>query len=159
MMKDNDDDFQKQLAIGTAGEDIVYPWLKRNNSFVMDLRNQKHPERKGPRLIGTEGSAILPDFAVWNKRRTKGNFAVDVKVKSNTFVVNGKRYFSVDDYKFDDYKKCVQVMQLDFLQLIFMCDDRLYVYKDSDNKGKHYFGNQWGEYGYLFEFDSKKIQY
>jgi hypothetical protein len=156
MSSKSDEEFQEKLAIGTAGEDLVYPWLKKNNSLVIDFRYQRHEDRKGPRMEGREGSIILPDFAVWNKYPEKGNFAVDVKVKSSPFWLKGKLHFAVDDYKFDDYVRCVQVMNLDFLQLIFVNDGNLYVYRDSDNKGRHYFGNSHGEYGYLFELDESK---
>ena len=94
--------FQEKLAIGTAGEDIVYPWLKANNSLVQDMRYQKHEKGSGPRLEGTEGYFVLPDFAVWNKNPNKGNFLVDVKVKDSIYPVNGKMCFTVDK-KFEDY--------------------------------------------------------
>ena len=41
--------FQEKLAIGTAGEDLVYPWLVKNNSFVIDFRYQKHEKDRTAR--------------------------------------------------------------------------------------------------------------
>ena len=68
------DNFQEKLEMGTAGEDIVYPWLKQNNSLVQDMRYQKHEKGTGPRLEGTDGNVVLPDFGVWNKSPKKRQF-------------------------------------------------------------------------------------
>lgn len=151
--------FQKNLEMGTVGEDTVYSWLKDTNSLVQDMRYQKHGKASGPRLEGTEGRVILPDFAVWNKNPAKGNFLVDVKVKSSVYPVNGKRCFTVDS-KFEDYVRCVEIMKLDYLQIIFIYDNRLYVYKDSDCCGTTRFDNQFSTGDiYLFEYDKSKIKY
>ncbi len=154
-----DENFVEQLAIGTAGEDTVYDYLKNNNSFVEDSRYQKHERNHGPRLIGTEGYVILPDFVVYNKNPAKGNFAVDVKVKSSIYPANGKRCFTVDS-KFEDYKKIVQIKQLDFLMLVFIYEGRLYFYKDSDCCGTTTYNNSYSSGKvYLFEHDVSKIKY
>jgi len=159
-MSSKPDDFEEQLEIGTAGEDKILPWLERNNTFVQDMRYQRHGEKKGPRLKGLGGSLILPDFAVYNQFADKGNFAVDVKVKSAIYPIKGKMCFTVDDYKFDDYLRCVEIMKLDYLQLIFVYNDLFHVYKhDEVLPGKHYFGNAKGDYAYLFEYSNKKVRY
>lgn len=151
--------FQEKLAIGTAGEDLVYPWLVKNNSFVIDFRYQKHEKGTGPRLEGTEGSLVLPDFAVWNKNPSKGNYAIDVKVKKDIYPVNGKKCFTVDS-KFEDYKRSVQIMKLDFLSIIFLYKDRFYVYKDSDLFCTTVYNNSYSKGNvYCFEHDESKIKY
>ena len=151
--------FQENLAIGTVGEDVVYDWLKANNSLVQNTRAQVHTKNRGPRLEGTDGSVILPDFIVFNKNPSKGNFAVDVKVKSAIYPISGKMCFTVDENKFDDYMKCVALMHLDHLKLIFLFEDRLYVYTDKENIGKKVFDNKYGGTSYLFEYDKSKIRY
>lgn len=151
--------FVEKLKIGIEGEDIVYNWLIKNNSFVEDSRQQKHDEGAGPRLVGTEGKVVLPDFVVYNKDPKKGNFAVDVKVKTSVYNVNGKQCFTVDS-KFEDYKRVVQIKKLDFLSIIFVYQDRLYVYKDTDVCGTTSFNNKYGNgLVYLFEYDKNKIRY
>lgn len=153
------DDFQKSIEIGTAAEDIVYSYLRNNNSFVQDIRRQTHEDFTGPRLKGTEGELVLPDFAVYNKNPNKGNFAVDVKFKSSVYTINGKKCFTVDN-KFEDYRLATQVLKLDFLMIVFMFKDRMYFYRESDYIGTTIFKNQYGRGNvYLFEFDSKRITY
>jgi len=155
----DDIDFVEKLKIGTEGEDTVYQWLKQNNSLVQDMRYQKHEKGSGPRLEGTEGKVVLPDFAVWNKSLHKGNFAVDVKVKSDVYTINWKKCFTVDK-KFEDYRKCVEIMKLDFLSIIFVYEGSLYVYKDSDSCGIHIYNNKYSTGNvYLFELDKSKIRY
>ena len=155
----SDTEFEEKLAIGTAGEDIVYEYLKRNNSLVQDMRYQKHDKGSGPRLEGTEGSVILPDFAVYNKSPSKGSYTVDVKVKSDLYTIDRKKCFTVDK-KFLDYKKATQILKLDFLLLIFMYEDRMYFYKDSEVHGTREYNNQYGKgtvYG--FAHDVSRIRY
>jgi hypothetical protein len=153
------DNFEENLAIGIAGEDIVYNYLIRNNSFVEDCRNQKHDKNHGPRMVGTDGILIQPDFAVYNKNPVKGKFAVDVKVKSKTYDYNDKKCFTVDT-KFSDYKRIVQLKSLDFLAIIFVFEDKLYFYKDTEICGTKMFDNKWGKgESPLFEFDPKKQVY
>jgi hypothetical protein len=90
---------------------------------------------------------------------SKGNFAVDVKVKTSVYPVNGKRCFTVDN-KYEQYKRVVQVKKLDFLAIIFIYEGRLYFYKDSDCCGVTQFRNQHGSGNvYLFELDKGKIRY
>jgi len=151
--------FQEKLAVGTAGEDIVYPWLKANNGFVQDMRYQKHEKGSGPRLEGTEAVVVLHDFAVWNKSPNKGNFLVDVKVKDSIYPVKGKMCFTVDK-KFEDYKRCVQIMKMDFLKIIFVYENRLYVYKDTDLTCTTVYNNQYSKGTvYCFEHNKNKIEY
>jgi len=158
-MKATEEEFQEKLAIGIAGEDIVYPWLKANNSLVQDMRYQKHEKYSGPRLEGTEGKIVLPDFAVWNKNPNKGNFLVDVKVKTDIYPVNGKKCFTVDK-KFEDYKRCVQVMNMNFLKVIFIYEGKFYVYKDTDIFTTTTYNNQYGSGTvYCFEHNINKIEY
>lgn len=144
--------------MGTVGEDIVYKWLTANNSLVQDMRYQTYSKGRGPRLEGTEGSIVLPDFSVWNRRPDKGNYAVDVKVKSSIYPINGKLCFTVDE-KFDDYRRCVQIMKLDFLMLVFIYKGRMYSYKDTDTLGKHDFNSAYGKWGYIFAHDESKVVY
>lgn len=151
--------FQEKLAMGIAGEDIVYPWLKRNNSLVQDMRYQKHEKGSGPRLEGTEGKIVLPDFGVWNKSELKGNFLVDVKVKKDIYPVNGKMCFTVDR-KYEEYLRCVQVMKMDYLMLVFVYNDRMHVYKDSDLTCVTTFKNQYSNGNvYCFEYDKTRVAY
>lgn len=155
----SESEFAEKLEIGTAGEDLVYPWLVKHNSLVQDMRYQKHEKGSGPRLKGTEGSVVLPDFAVWNKNPDKGNFAVDVKVKTDIYPVNGRKCFTVDR-KYEDYRRCVQVMKLDFLMMLFIYDGRFYVYKDSDLFCTTVYNNQYSNGTvYCFEYDKIKIRY
>ena len=155
----HNDNFEENLAIGTAGEDIVYDYLIKHNSFVEDCRNQKHAENRGPRLIGTDGSLAQPDFVVYNKNPLKGNYAIDVKVKSKKYKYDGKEYFTVDP-KFNDYKRIVQLKKLDFLAIIFILDGKLYFYKDSEVARTKMFNNEYGSgESPLFEFNEKKQVY
>jgi hypothetical protein len=155
----SDNKWEENLATGTAGEDIVHEYLKRNNSLVQDLRYQKHEKGSGPRLEGTEGTVILPDFAVYNKNPSKGRYAVDVKVKSSLYTIDRKKCFTVDK-KFLDYKQATQILKMDFLMLVFMYEDRMYFYKDTDLHGTTEYNNQYGTgtvYG--FAHDENKIRY
>ena len=124
------------------------------------MRQQKHGEFAGPRLCGTEGKVVLPDFLVYNKNPSKGTFAVDVKSKNSIYTINGKKCFTVDD-KYEDYKKAAQIKRLDYLAIIFVYEDRMYMYKESDCKGMHQYTP--GAYGngrvYYFEFDKSTMVY
>lgn len=152
------DKFQENLAVGTEGEDTVYDYLRKHNSFVEDTRNQKHGEF-GPRLRGTEGILVLPDFEVRNKNPKKGDFLVDVKVKTSLYTIDKKKCFTVDK-KFEQYKRAAQVKKTDFLAIIFIYEGKLYLYKDSDVCGTTEFNNDYGKGTvYLFEFDEKKQIY
>ena len=152
--------FREKLDMGIDAENRVYDYLKANNSYVEDLRQQKHGEFSGPKLCGTEGTVILPDFAVYNKRPDKGTFAVDVKSKNSIYPINGKMCFTVDD-KYEDYKKVTQIKRLDYLAIIFVYEDRMYMYKESDCLGMHqYVPNGYGNGRvYYFEFDKTKMVY
>lgn len=159
MIKTDDETFNRNLEIGSAGEDIVYEYLVRNNSCVLDLRKQKRDEGAGPRLKGTEGQIVVPDFAVYNKNPTKGNFSVDSKVKNSVYTVNGKKCFTVDS-KFEQYKRSTQIMQLDFVLLIFLYKNRMYAYKESECAGITRFDNQYSTGNvYIFEYNEAKIIY
>jgi hypothetical protein len=159
MQSEQDKRFEENLAVGEAGEDIVYSYLVANNSFVEDLRKQKRSEGGGPRLKGTEGSLVSPDFAVYNKNPKKGNFAVDAKVKTSIYPVYGKKCFTVDS-KYEQYKRVVQVKKLDFLMIVFIYEGRMYFYKDTECSGITTFRNQYSTGNvYLFEFDKSKIRY
>ena len=159
-MKSEKTQFEEKLQMGISAEDIAYSYLIQNNSLVQDLRQQKHGEFTGPQLVGTEGSVKLPDFVVYNKSERKGNFAVDVKAKTSVYPVNGKMCFTVDS-KFEDYKKTVQIMKLDFLLLIFYYNGRMHFYKDSDLADVTTFLNTTYGSGpiYCFEYDETRIKF
>ncbi len=151
--------FQATLAIGTAAEDSVYSYLIANNSYVQDQRKQTHEDGGGPRLKGTEGELVLPDFVCYNKNPDKGNYAVDVKWKKSIYPANGKQCFTVDK-KYEDYKRIVQIHKLDFLMMVFVFENKMYFYKDTDCIGSTWFDNQYGSGNvYLFEFDPTKQRY
>ncbi len=151
------DKFQEKLKIGTAGEDIVYPWLMATNDLVQDLRYQKYEKGSGPRLSGIQGSIVLPDFGVWNPISNIGNFLVDVKVKKDIYPVNGKLCFTVDK-KFEDYKKCCEIMKMDFLKIIFIFRGKMFEYKDSDMTFTTTYNNQYSKgLVYCFEYDKSKV--
>ena len=144
--------------MGISAEDIAYSYLVRNNSLVQDLRQQKHGEFSGPSLVGTEGVIKLPDFIVYNKLERKGNFAVDVKAKTSVYPVNGKKCFTVDN-KFEDYKRTVQIIKLDFLLLIFYYNGRMHFYKDSEFACVTQFKNTTYGSGpvHCFEYSESKV--
>jgi hypothetical protein len=151
--------FEEKLQMGIFAEDIAYSYLIQNNSLVQDLRQQKHGEFSGPILTGTEGTVKLPDFVVYNKNPRKGNFAVEVKAKSSIYHINGKKCFTVDN-KFEDYKRCVHVMKLNFLLLIFYYNGRMYFYKDGDLADVTSYGNKYGTGSvYCFEYNEAKITF
>jgi len=153
-------EFQAALTLGEIAEEAVLAYLKLNNSFVQDMRKQAHPDNKGPRLTGTEGELVLPDFAVYNKNPNKGKFAIDAKYKNSIYTVKGKDCFTVDD-KYEDYKLATQVLGLDFLMMAFLYKDKLYFYRDTDCIGTTQFRpNGYGNgKAYLFEFDTRKHTY
>lgn len=153
-----DERFQETLARGIEAENYVYDWLKMNFGLVQDSRYQNLANKNsGPRLEGLAGSIILPDFIVYDQY--KGNFAVDVKNKSAIYPVLGKKYFTVDAYKFEHYRRCVQIMKLDYLVVVFKFDGDLYWYESRDIlPPKHTFGNVYGDSAYLFEFDAARIR-
>lgn len=153
-MKDND--FETTLAIGTAAEDSVYIWLKLNYSYVQDSRYQTREKGTGPRLSGKEKDVIMPDFFIYDK--FNGTHAVDVKSKESVYKIDNALQFTVDDYKFEDYMKCVQLMKLDGLIIIFKFEGDMYFYTDKDKGKKHHFGNNFGKGAYLFEFDKARIR-
>lgn len=153
-------EFQEALRLGTIAEEIVYGYLKANHSLVQDMRKQTHEDNKGPRLIGTEGELVLPDFGVTNKNPNKGNFLIDVKYKSSLYTVKDKKCFTVDR-KYEQYKRVREILRYDFLMMAFMFEDRLYFYKEEDCIGTHQFRpNKFGDgFVYLFQFDELKKVY
>jgi hypothetical protein len=155
-----DTQFQEKLEMGIDAENIAYLYLKANNSYVEDLRQQIHGKFSGPRLRGTEGCVVLPDFVVYNKNPSKGTYAVDVKSKNSIYTINGKKCFTIDS-KYEDYKKAAQIKRLDYLAILFVYEGRMYLYKDTDCAGKHqYAANSYGNGSvYYFEFDSSKMVY
>jgi hypothetical protein len=156
----SEDRFQETLAMGIAAEDIVYNYLKVNNSLVQDMRKQTHEDNRGPRLIGTEGEIVLPDFAVYNKNPNKGNFVLDVKAKSSVYTINKKKYFTVDR-KYEQYKQVRDIMKFDFLMMVFLFEDRMYFYRENETTETYqYSPNAYGDgFVYLFPFGSKKPTY
>ncbi len=152
--------FKERLAMGIDAENIAYPYLKANNSYVEDLRQQKHGEFAGPRLCGTEGVLVLPDFLVYNKNTVKGSFAVDVKSKKRTYPINGKECFTVDD-KFEQYKLAAEVKRLDYLAILFLLDGRMYMYKATDCLGMIQYppGPNGNGRTFYFEFNKRKMVY
>lgn len=155
-----DKKFRESLAVGKAGEDIVYNYLIKHHGLVEDNRSQVHEEGSGPRLRGTEGIIIQPDFCVYNKPGSpKGRFAVDAKVKSSIYPFKDKRCFTVD-HKYEDYKRIVQIKMLDYLAMIFLFKNKMYFYKDSDCYGQQFVDNEYSVGNvYYFAFDEKKIIY
>jgi hypothetical protein len=156
----SDEQFKERLDMGTYAENIAYDYLTKHNSYVEDLRQQKHGEFAGPCLCGTEGKVVLPDFIVYNKNPNKGTYAVDVKSKNRTYPINGMDCFTVDD-KYEQYKKVTKLKRLDYLAMIFFLDGRMYYYKDIECKGTHqYPPNEHGNgLVYYFEFNKRKIIY
>lgn len=155
-----EEEFQSSLALGLAAEEIVYGYLKSNNSYVQDMRKQTHEDNRGPRLSGTEGELVLPDFGVTNKDPKKGNFLIDAKFKNSVYTINGVKCFTVDR-KYEQYKRVVQVLRYEYLVMAFVFDDRMYFYRDTECSGNHrYTPNQYGDgLVYLFPFDGKKPTY
>ena len=155
-----DEEFSERLAMGISAENIAYDYLRRKNSYVEDLRQQKHGEFSGPCLCGTEGKVVLPDFIVYNKNPTKGTYAVEVKSKNKLYPIDRKMCFTVDD-KYEQYIKAVELKRLDYLAMLFFLGDRMYLYKDSDCLGMHQYPlNKYGNGRvYHFEFDKTKIVY
>lgn len=144
-----DEKFQENLKLGTPAEDKVYSYLRMNYSLIQDLRYQKHEKGTGPRLEGLSGSFILPDFAFYDKFKGKG--LIDVKYKT-------KPFFTVDDYKFRDYKECVGFMNLSILLLVFVYEDEMYFYDSSEATGPRVFNNSYGSAAYVFDYDRLKIR-
>lgn len=153
-------DFQASLELGLKAEEIVYAFLKENNSYVQDMRKQTHEDNRGPRLSGTEGELVLPDFAVYNKNTAKGNFVLDVKFKNSVYTIRGKKYFTVDR-KYEQYKRVKDIMGLQFLAMAFLFEDKIYLYHESECALTHQFSaNAYGDgFVYLFPFDGKKPTY
>lgn len=149
-------EFENALNIGIAAENRIYYWLRNNYAYVQDTRYQRHEKGTGPRLEGQLGSLILPDFIVYD--RFAGNIAIDVKHKTSVYPIDGKLYFTVDDYKLDDYLTAAQIMRLDSLCLIFYYKDEIYMYNAADVVGRHRFNNSYGKHAYLFEYDRSKIR-
>lgn len=152
-------EFREKLAIGTAGEDVVYDYLIANNSYVHDHRKENHEDNKGPRLKGTEGELVLPDFSVRNKSDRKGSFAVDSKVKTSLYTINGTQCFTVDN-KFEQYRLATQVLKLDFLMIVFLYKNRMYFYRENEYVDTTTFNNRYGSgLVYCFKYDESKIRY
>ena len=150
------DDFHEKLAEGVRGEDAVYHYLTTTNSYVEDTRYQKYTEGQGPKLRGIEGAVTLPDFVVYD--RFKGNYAVDVKVKTSVYTVHQQPCFTVD-YKYLHYLKVMELKRLYFLVLAFVYQNDLYWYTNSDLHGTTQFENQYSRGDvYLFAHDPAKIK-
>lgn len=153
----SDEEFQEQLEFGEEAENIVYDYLIRNNSSVLDLRKYNREVGGGPRLKGTEGSIVLPDFGVFNKDPRKGAYTVDVKRKRSLYSYQRRTCFTVDN-KFEQYKTATQIMRYDYLRLMFFYEDRMYFYRETDCIGREYKSNEYSTgFVYYFEFDDKKI--
>jgi hypothetical protein len=144
-----DEQFQENLRLGTLAEDKVYSYLRMNYSCVQDMRYQKHEKGTGPRLEGTIGSLILPDFAYYDRYKGKG--LLDVKYKASNF-------FTVDDYKFRNYQECVGIMNLESLILVFVYEDEMYFYDSKEATGPRVFNNEHGKSAYIFNVDRSKIR-
>jgi hypothetical protein len=144
-----DEEFQENLRLGTAAEDKVYSYLRMNYSFIQDMRYQKHEKGTGPRLEGTTGSLILPDFAFYDRYKGKG--LLDVKYKASKF-------FTVDDYKYRDYLECTGIMNLATLLLVFVYEDEMYFYDSNEATGPRTFNNSYGKAAYVFEYNRSKIK-
>jgi hypothetical protein len=157
---DKDAAFEESLALGISGENLVYDYQIANYGLVEDSRSQVHGQGAGPRLVGTEGKIVSPDFCVYNKPGSpKGRFAVDVKVKNSLYWHAGKRCFTVDK-KIEDYKRIVQIKQLDYLLIIFVYEGKMHFYKDTECIGKEYKRNEFGTgFVYYFEYDESKVVY
>jgi hypothetical protein len=156
----DNENFIEKLDMGIDAENIAYSYLIKHNSFVEDLRQQKHGEFAGPALRGTEGKVVLPDFLVYNKNPTKGTFALDIKSKSSIYNINGKKCFTVDD-KYVQYKQAAQIKRMDYLAIMFFFENRMYLYKETDCVGTHqYTPNGFGNgLVYYFEFNKSKMVY
>ena len=141
--------FRENLRIGKIAEDKAYAWLKLHYSFVQDMRYQTHDEKTGPRLEGTSGSIILPDFAFYDK--FKGKKLLDVKHKS-------KPRFTVTDYQMRDYLRCVDLLNAEGLVLCFDYEDEMYFYNSEEKTGPIIFDNGFGYAAYEFEFSRSKIR-
>ena len=159
MKRKQSENFEEKLAIGAIGEDIVFNYLVARNSFVHDHRKEKCKDSGGPRLIGTEGHLILPDFSVRNKNLNKGDFAVESKVKTSIYPINRKMCFTVDN-KYEHYLRSVKILKLNFLVMAFLFEDRIYFYKDTECDGITTYNNKYGNGKvYLFEYNRKNIVY
>lgn len=153
----SDEEFRESLEMGVQAENIAYSYLIRKYSYVQDLRQQKHGEFSGPCLRGTEGRLVLPDFSVYTK--FDGAFAIDVKAKNSLYSFKGLNCFTVDS-KFNDYRRAVQILKLDYLAFIFFYKDRMHLYRDSDCIGSQILSNSYGTGPvYYFEYDKKRIIY
>lgn len=151
--------FQQNLIFGEEAEDIVYDYLIKNHSCVVDLRKQKRDEGRGPRMVGTEGSFVLPDFGVYNKSKRKGTFSVDVKRKNSLYYFTAQKCFTVDR-KFEQYKIASRIMRFDYMAIIFFYEDRMYLYKEDEHIGFEFKSNEYGSGNvYYFPFNEKKIIY
>lgn len=144
-----DEEFEENLRLGTIAEDKVFSYLRMNYACVQDMRYQKHEKGSGPRLEGTIGSLILPDFAYYD--RFKGKGLLDVKYKA-------KNFFTVDDYKFRDYQECAGIMNLEALLLVFVYKDEMYFYNSKEATGPISFNNEYGKAAYVFPFDKNRIR-
>ena len=144
-----EEQFQENLRLGTVAEDKVYSYLRMNYSFVQDMRYQKHEKGTGPRLEGAGGSVILPDFSYYDK--FEGRWLLDVKHKT-------KNFFTVDDYKYRDYTRCVDLMGHAGLVLVFVYEGEMYFYDSKEASGPKIFNNGFGRAAYVFDYDRSKIR-
>lgn len=156
-MKQKDTSFDEKLELGQQGEDQVYNYLITKYGYVEDTRKQRYEDNVGPRLRGTDGYLVLPDFVVYDTRPGGAKFAVDVKVKNSIYTVNNRNCFTVD-YKYEHYKRVAEVKGLDFVAIIFVYKGTMFFYRDSDCIGTTTFENQYSRGDvYLFEYSKENI--
>lgn len=145
-----DDNFNVKLEVGMQAEDKVYRYLILNYQYVQDCRYQRREKFSGPRLVGTAGNLVLPDFIVYDEHH--GKYAVDVKYKSAAYPIGGVECFTADYSKTQDYARVAEVLGLDKVLLIFVYNDNLYLYDAKDIHGRHCFNNKYGSEAVLYAF-------
>lgn len=143
--------FQEKLEMGTKAENLVKAWVEKKYEHIVDLRYQKHA-KGGPRITGTTGSFVLPDFAVYDQT---GNFLIDVKAKSRVNLIDGIHYFTVDP-KLNDYLECTRIMNMDSCKIMFVYDNRKFMYDSAEWSAKHDFNNEFGSWAYIYRYDKNK---
>ena len=157
-MSSTEKQFKKNLEYGELGEDLVHHFLISTFDYVEDNRFQRRDYKAGPKLRGRKAgrSGInLPDFTAYNSGQPP--ILIDAKVKTKPFNLDGKLYFAVDDYKFDDYLQCAQIKGAVDVWIAIIYNSDIYIYTSADIKKRHVFNNEYGNAAYLFEFDVTKI--
>jgi len=71
--------FEKQLAVGLYGEDLISRWLIRRGMQVLPAYQIQENHGKGPRLFGQYGQLICPDLLVFKAERV---IWIEAKLKS-----------------------------------------------------------------------------